>query len=189
MYDEITVRQFMNALFRNDRSVMNDKQFKTCYDEYVDTTGLYETDIFNKECYIQFLTTRINVIAIGIKLHSDFVEEFGKPYVSQLKIFNQYGHFPLWKNDKDKFLKDLTRIGKLEKVYISQLEAKVKELEEIKSKNVDDKPMDINKSRGNFIQTLNSLGKVGYKIEKDNTTVEELAYMIKYQLEENKKRT
>lgn len=188
MYEDITVRQFMNAQFKSDRSVMNEEQFKQCYNEYLDTTGLYETDIFNKECYIQFLTNRINVIKIGIKAHVDFVNEFGVPYVEELKIFNQYGHFPVWKGDKEKFIKDIQRIGKLENVYISQLEAKVKELEETKEKR-EDIPIKKDSGRGNFIQTLNSLGKVGYKIDKDSTTVEELAYMIKYQLEENKKRT
>ena len=40
-------------------------------------------------------------------------------------------------------------------------------------------------SRGSFVRMVNSLGKVGYKIDEDKNTVEDLAYMIKQQSEEN----
>jgi hypothetical protein len=186
MYEDITVRQYMNALFKGDRSVMNDEETRQCNIEYIDTAGLYETEEFNRECYIQHLTTRVNVITISLKLQRDFLEEFGTPYLPALKDLQKFGHNILW-TTKEKFLKDLIRVEKLEKSYISQLEIKIKELEDYKRKKDSGKPETIAVNRGSFIRTINSLGKIGFKIDMNSTTMEELAYMIKQQLEENKK--
>lgn len=188
MYEDITIRQFMNASWKGDRSVINEEQLKIAETEYIDTAGLYETESFNKECYIQFLTTRINVVTIGIRLQREFLQEFDVPYSPELKVFHKYGHYPVWENNKEKFLKSLTMIEKMEKVYISQLEIKIKELEDYKKlKDTKEQNQSIKVSRGSFIQTVNSLGKLNYKIYYDTTRLEEMAYMVKAQLEENKK--
>lgn len=184
MYEDITVRQYMNAMWKGDISVMNEDELKLCNTEYIDTAGLYESEEFTKECYIQFLTTRINFIAIGVKLHRQFLNEFGFPFVEKFDIFEKYGHFLLWENNKEKFLKKLTMIQKMEKVYISQLEIKIKELEELKKLKTSDKPIKL--TRGGFIRNINTLNKIGYKIDNDKTMMEELAYMVKQQFEENK---
>lgn len=185
MYEDITIRQFMNAMFKGDISVMTPEQLVLCNTEYIDTAGLYESDEFIKECYVQFLTTRINFIAIALKLQREFIQEFGFPYIPMLELFEKYGHYLLWENSKEDFLKKLIRVEKMEKVYISQLEIKIKELEEHRlTKDNKDKPIKI--TRGAFIKNINTLNKLGYKIDYDRTMVEELAYMIKQQFEEYK---
>lgn len=186
MYEDITIRQFIDASFKGDRSIMNEDQFKLCTTEYIDTAGLFESEIFTKECYIQYLTNRINRVAISIETQRKFLKQFGIPYHPNFEIFSKLGYNILWKNKTD-FLKKLKQIESMETPYISQLELKVEELEKYKkSKGTETKSEKL--SRGSFIQTLNSLGKIGWKIDKDKDSVEDLAYMIKQQLEDNKRK-
>lgn len=184
MYENYTIRQFINAMYKNDRSVMSDEEFHNVYTEYIDTTGLYDSDDFNKSAYIYYLNNRINSIKLAIRLQKEFLQNFGVPYLQELKFFNRFGHFLTWK-DEQNFLSQLTNIETKEKKYISQLEANIKQLTEKRHKKKPEEKT-IEQSRGKFIRMLNSLGKANYRIDNDKTTVEELAYMIKQITEDSK---
>jgi hypothetical protein len=193
MYEDYSVRQFMNAWFKKDFSQMSEEHFNVAYTEYVDTAGLYETDEFERVTYIHFLNNRINSVKLGLRLQRMFLLEFDAPYQPAFSFFEEFGHYLKWTGDVGKFLADLEKIENKEKKYISVLEGKIKELNELKKnkskkseeeKDEEDKEKDMNKTREAFVRTLNSLGKIGYKIDKDTTTVEELALMIKQQQEE-----
>lgn len=184
-YEDYTIRQFMDASFKNDRTIMDEETFQTVNTEYIDTAGLYETEEFSKVTYIHYLNGRINSVKICVRLQREFIEEFDMPYLPGLEILKKNGHSIRWV-DKEQFMKSLELIENKEKKYLSELEGCIKNLTEYR-KNKNNKEETVKISRGSFIRTINSLGKVGYKIDKDKDTVEDLAYMIKAQVEENKK--
>jgi hypothetical protein len=185
-FEKYTIRDFINAMFNGERSIMDEDTLQTVYTEYVDVAGLYETADFNLSVYINFLTVRVNMIKKSILAQKQYTEEFGIAYLPGINVFKQYGHKIKWTNKED-FFKSLDKMETREKVYISQLEAKVKEREELREKNNKGEVVSEKLKRGSFIRTINTLGKIGYKIDNDKTTIEELAYMIKQQIEESKK--
>lgn len=173
----------MDAWFRGDRTVMNDEEFETVMTEYVDTAGLFQSEEFEKVAYIHFLNNRINTVKISIRLQREFIKNFQVPYLPDLQFLMKFGYSIKWNNNIEDFSEKLNKIEQKESKYISQLEAKIKDLTDFRAKKTD-KEVSPKESRGSFIRTLNSLGKIGYKIDNDKTTVEELAYMIKQQTEE-----
>lgn len=183
-YENYTVRQFENAMFKNDRTVMDEETFQLVNTEYIDTAGLYETEEFSQVTYIHYLNGRINTVKIAIRLQREFLEEFGVPYQPGFEVLKKNGYSLYWKNDKEQFLKSLERIENKDKKYLSELEGCMKKLKDTRAKK-NNKEESVKISRGSWIRTINSLGKIGYKIDKDKETVEDLAYMIKAQTEEN----
>jgi hypothetical protein len=182
-FENYTVRQFEDAWFRNDRTLMDDDEFKTVYTEYIDTAGLYVSEEFDKVSYIHFLNNRINFVKVSCKIQREFIEEFGQPYIENFEPFKDKGYYLKWNDDKEDFLKQIERIEAQEIKYISEVEKEIKELIEIRKKRKT-KNSTPKQSRESFVRMLNSLGKNGYKIDRDKTTVEDLAYMIKQQHEE-----
>ena len=59
-YENCTIRQYMNAMYNGDRSVMSDDILKTVNLEYIDTAELYEKLEHTKRVYIESLSKRIN---------------------------------------------------------------------------------------------------------------------------------
>lgn len=182
----------MNAWFNQDFSLITKEEFVLIYSEYLDTSGLFLNEDFERQGYIQHLNSRINYVKMFVKLQRDFIEYFDMPFIRDFDFFkDKYGYFLLWKNDKEDFERQLKKVEMRELKNQSQLEIKIKELENFrKSKGKDkiEKPSEksLKEGRISFIRTLNSLGKIGYIIDKNSTTVEELSIMIKQQLEENK---
>lgn len=175
----------MNALYKDDTSVMSKEELHVCNTEFIDTSGLYDKDDFNKSAYIHQLNNRINTINLSIKLQKDFVNEFGICYLPGLEKFKQFGYSVKWTN-KEEFIYKLYEIEMCEKPFISQVEIKGKELEKLReNRNIS---KDIKSTRSTLIRLINSLGKANYKIDNEKNTVEELAYMIKQQFEDIKEK-
>jgi hypothetical protein len=189
-FEDYTVRQFEKALFKNDRSVMSNEEFEIVYTEWTDVTGAYNTNEFNKVVYINRLKHRLNQTRVGVKAQKDFINEFGIPYLPEISFFEKFGYKLKWEGDLESFNLQLDRIETGEFKYESQLEGKLKELEDLREKEKKKKESSFQQpkqtSRERWVKTINTLGKIGYQIRKDETTVEELAYMIKYQIEESK---
>ena len=191
-YENYTIRQFKKAWFNEDYSEITKEEFDKVYTEYVDTAGLFLTEQFDKVVHVHYLNNRINSIALAIKLHRDYLDHFGLPYIEGLGFFSKFGHNIFWSNDekisleqkKEWFLTSLNRVELKEKKYISMLEIEYKGLIDMNLKKVKNE-VTTKQSRGSFVRMINSLGKVGYKIDEDKNTVEDLAYMIKQQSEEN----
>lgn len=194
IYENFVIDPFMKAWFNKDYSGMSEDDFDTVYSEYQDTSGLYLTEDFERRSYIHHLNSRINYIKIYIRLQRDFIEEFGKPFIRDFgDLKEKYGYVLTWSEEhphliaveRKKFEMQLRRIEMHEKKFDSTLQTKIKELNESregKIKNPED--FDLRKSRVSFIKMLNSLSKIGYSVDRRKTTVEELALMIKQQMEE-----
>jgi len=185
MYEDYTIREFMDALFKGKTDVISKDNLEIIYTEYIDTAGLYDLDEFNKVGYVHFLNSRINTVKLAIELQTLFLKEFKQPYKPNFTFFRKYGYKLEWNNDELDFLEQLASIQTRELKFVSQLEVKMKELvDDRKKKSKGAKEDNAKEKRGSFIKTLNSLGKIGYKIDNYKTTVEELAYMIKEQVEQ-----
>lgn len=190
MYENYTVREFENAMFRNDRTVMTEEIYTEVYSEYIDTAQLFETEEFQKVAYIHNINGRINTIKLSIKLQKEFLLEFGIPYKEGFKIFKKFGYIVFWKDDcnnSKEFLASLDRIEAMEKKYVNEVENCIKLLIDFRAAKgkKEDQPVKI--KRESWIRTINFLGKIGYKIDKDKETVEDLSLMIKQQNEDNKR--
>jgi hypothetical protein len=186
-YENYTIRQFERAWFNGDRSVMTNEQFEIVKTEYVDTAGLFASEEFDKVGYISFLNNRVNTITLWIRLQREFINNFDIPYIKNFNWIKKFGHNIYWDKDVEKFKQELIKIEKKEKKYFNLLENAIKELIDFRAKKNSREKVTSEPSRSAFIRTVNSLGKIGWSIDKDKTTVEELAYIIKQQSEENTK--
>lgn len=187
-YEKYTVNQFRDAWFKGNRTVITDEEFKIVYSEYVDTSGLFLSDDFEKQGLIYNLNQRINYVKMFIRLQRDFIHEFRMPFIKDFQnLKHKYGYVLYWNNDIEDFEKQLQRVEQREIKNGSFMDLKIDELNRArKNKGIskeDEESLD--DSRKGFIRMVNSLGKIGFKIDGNVSTVEELALMIKQQFEEN----
>ena len=187
---DCTISQLMKCWFESKYNVLvisGDytqeemmQAFYRIHTEYVDLAGLYKNKEFELLGYINHLETRINIIAMSINLQRNFLDEFDIPLVEGFKTFKTYNHNLYWDfNNPDKlgFLSMLKKIETRTLTYKGQLIEKKKELFDLQKNKVEKKHTTI-QSRQEFIRTLNALGKFGFRIDKNETTVEELALMV-----------
>ncbi len=188
MYEDFTVKEFMDAWWKSDRSVMSEEQFQQVKNEYIDTSGQYDKNEFSKKMYIDYLLNRKNSISIWIEAQLKFLEEFEIPFLPSIDFLKRFGHNIKWE-DKNSFIKQLVRVKKREFKYVSILEVTIKELEEIKLKQKKEREKSVQKesSQDEFIAMIISLRKCGYEIKLKETTVQELSHCIKKQIEEYNK--
>jgi len=189
-YENYFIKDFMDAWFDQKYEVLSKEDFQIVHAEYLDTSGLFLSEDFEKKSYINHLSQRINYVKIFVMLQRDFIKEFDMPFVRDFERLKfEYGYVLKWKENKDDFENQLKRIELREIKHNSILEEKIKELNNSRANNHkkekdDEDDVSLKKSRISFIRMLNSLGKIGYNIDKLKTTVEELAIMIKQQTEE-----
>lgn len=157
--------------------------FEIIYAEYVDLSDLYQSQEFEMVAYINSLDNRIQVIKRFVDLQRKFLKQFDVPYSRGLGIVKKYGHNVYWDAnhpDKDAFLRMLIKVEMKEKKYEGIVNKKVDELLELRKKKVK-KEHSILESRKDFVTMLNRLQQSRFAIDKDKTSVEELALMIKDQ--------
>lgn len=155
--------------------------FEIIYAEYVDLAGLYITREFELSAYIGSLDTRLAVVKRFIDLQRTFLREFDVPFLPGFGLVKKYGHRLYWdfnNPDKDGFLKKLQQIEAAEARYQAELNRKVNELVELRKKRVN-KEFSLLENRKQFIMSMNRLQQAKFVIDKDKTTMEELALMIK----------
>ena len=191
LYHKYNIKQFKNAWFNEDFSEMDKDTFQQVYTEYIDKTGLYESEEFDKVSYIVFLNNRVNSVNVFLKLQKDFLQEFDLPCEHYFYFIEKFGHKIIWNGDKQNFLSQIEKIKSKENKYVSKIKNETKLLNDIrkkknKNKELTEKDIVDNKikSRESFIRTLNSLGKIGYIVDEEKTSVEQFSLMILQQKEE-----
>lgn len=183
-FENYTIKQFMSCWFKQDYTEISEEEFNIVYTEYIDTAGLFETEEFEKVVYIHFINGRINTVNIFIRLQREFIKEFNMPYLKGFELLKDKGYILKWNESIEDFETQLVRIEMQEKRYVSELENCIKELIDFRKTKGKSEEHPLKKKRENFIRTINTLGKVGYKIDRNKDTVEDLALMIKQQFEE-----
>lgn len=155
--------------------------FEIIYAEYVDLAGLYVTREFEISGYIDSLDKRLATVKRFVNLQRTFLHEFNVPFVPGFSLVKKYGHRLYWdfnNPDKDAFLKRLEQIEAGESRYQAELNRKVNELVELRRKKVS-KTFTLLESRKQFIMSMNRLQQNKYVIDKEKTSMEEMALMIK----------
>lgn len=186
--EDYFVGQFKQAWFKKDRSVISEEIFPILQAEYLDISGLFLSDDFEKQAQIYNIDRKLSYVKTFIRLQRDYIEVFKMPFQRDFHILkNKYGYVLKWKGDLEDFKSQLLNIERREIKNTSYLDMKIQELKELRAKQgrktevTDD---DLLNSRHSFLRMQNSLGKVGYKIDDNSTTVESFALMIKQQLED-----
>lgn len=194
-YEKYNIESFMSAWFDKDYTILSEADFKIVYAEYLDSSGLFMSDDFEKQGFINHLNSRINSVRMFIRLQREFILEFDMPFIRDFDRFKEeYGYVLYWRDDIKEFEQQLKKVESREIKHTIFLEEKIKELNDSRKTNnkkeyedeTDDK---LKKSRTSFIRMMNSLGKIGYKLDKKTTTVEELSLMIKQQMEESEEQS
>lgn len=183
-FENYTLKQFEDAWFKGDRDVMTQSVFDEVYSEYIDTAELWQSEEFDKVSYIHFLNNRINTVRLSVTLQKKFIDEFEVPYKPGFELLKKNGHYLKWNDSVEDFVKQLDKVENREKKYISELENEIKNLVTLRKNKNGGKEKTPKEQRQSHLRTVNSLGKIGFKIDKDKITVEEYALMIKQQSEE-----
>lgn len=189
-FENYNINQFMDAWFKKKYDELSKEEFDIVYAEYQDGSGLYMTEDFERITLINHLKARINYIKLFVKLQRDFIIDFGIPFTKNFEtIKDKYGYILKWNGDLTDFERQLKKIELRQGKHITFFEEKVKEFNESRMNKKDDTEEEnedsLKKSRVKFIRMLNSLGKIGYKFDNKETSVEVLSLMIKQQLEES----
>lgn len=183
--DEITIDEFRIAKFKNDRSVVSEDELKDLEIEYYDIAGLFKTEDFSRVSHINYLSTRNNSVEFFCKLQIEFLVEFKVPYSIGFDFIKKFGYNLKWNNNPIEFLSQIENIRRKEKKFISQLEDAIKELGDYRLNSGKGGKEEV--TIASFLNTLFYLRKCGLQFDNKSTSMEELAYMIKYQIEQNKK--
>lgn len=187
MYENITIGEFKDAMWGSNKAKLSKEDIDTVNSEYVDLAGIYDADEFSRVAYITYLNGRINKIKLAIRLQREFINNFDIPFLNELKFFKQFGYTVHWNKNRVDFENQLKKIESREGRFEDEVEGKIKELIELRlSKNKKEYVSD-KQTLESFMLTYISLGKVGYSIDVNSTTMQEFALMIKHQKEENQK--
>jgi hypothetical protein len=194
---DCTIKQYMECAFKQRYRVLIiegdaededlQKAFELIYAEYVDLSGLFITREFELSAYIQSLWNRTNTITRFIDLQKRFIGHFSVPFVPAFDTVKKYGHVLYWNHespDIDLFLTRLAKMEAREKKYEVEIKAKEKELFELRKKKVT-KEFTVLESRKQFVTSLNRLQQSRFVINKNETSMEELAIMISDQREQH----
>ena len=57
-YEKYTIAQFMSAWFKKNYRTISKQEFQIVYSEYLDTSGLFMSEFFEKQGYIQHLNQK-----------------------------------------------------------------------------------------------------------------------------------
>lgn len=188
---DCSIAVFMDVLFNGNFLVLVQAEdtepsqielneaWQTIYMEYVDMSGLSQTTELHLLSTIKGLECRLKLVPVMVDLHRKCLEQIGQPFYPAFKELKRYGHSLWWDKDgnNDAFINKLDAVLIKEKRYVMELESKYSELMKYKKNIADNAPIEPIK-RADFIRIMNQLGKYsGFKIDKNNTTVEEFAIM------------
>jgi len=177
---DITVRIFMRCLFNKDYEGVDN--WEELYTAYIDLSGMGESRHLQLMVTIHNLQVRLSFIQGWLEFQKTWTKQFKEPFIEGFKDMEKFNHRVTWDPGKPlDFIEQLKRIEAKEKRNVAELDLQMKELDELmKTKKHKEKATD----RADFIRMLNTLGKEGYKIDRDKTDMEELSLMIKQHSEE-----
>lgn len=180
--EKVTINIFIEAWFSHEFERISKEDFDIVYSEYIDISGLYSSKEFEIFAYINYLKNRIFLSKTLVAVQLMCLEAFNAPYEDGFDLFEKVGHKVSWNGDEKKFIAQMNKISSLTRTKELELRRKEFEFIQLKEAKQQDKPEV--QSRHEFIKMLNSLNKQGYNIDRDKTTVEDLALIIKQLQEE-----
>jgi hypothetical protein len=185
--EKVSINYFMEVWFEQNYEHLSKDDFDIVYSEYVDLAGLYQSKEFELVTYINYLKNRTYVLKTIIVSQEMYFQTFKIPYIHGFKIIkDKFGYNFTWTGDETLLFSFLRKLRNDERKKSAELRRKEYEYEQLKlTKHSDNKSLI--QTRHEFIRMLNSFNKAGYKIDRDKTTIEELALMIKQVNDENER--
>lgn len=173
---DINIRTFMLAMFNQQYDgVGGAENWETVYTEYIDLSGIGETQEYALLVNIHNTQKRIAAVQGYINVEKEWFAVHNEPFEPALADLKKYGHrLSFDKTNPPQFLKQLEMCEIKEKTQVAELAEMLKEYDDLKSNG----PKVTTDSRSDFIKQMNRLGKEGYKIDKDKTDMEEYCLMI-----------
>jgi hypothetical protein len=185
--EKVTIETFIDAWFSQDYENISKEDFDLVYAEYIDLAGLYKSKEFELTTYINYLKNRIKTLQLVISSQEMYFEVFKKPYIPGLEFVKEkFGFSFTWTENEKQFFSFLRKLSANQRVKETELKHKQFEFNKIKEEKLAGDVSNV-QSRHEFIKMLNSLSKNGYKVDRKNTYVEELALMIKQISDESTK--
>lgn len=154
--------------------------FELIYTQFIDLAELYQTMEFDLYGYITNLDRRIDTIKKFVALQREFINQFNVPFAPGFGIVKRYGHSLYWDlnhPDLPAFIRAMDKMQAKEAKYTIIRDKKVSELIEMRKKKVN-KEHNILQSRKEFIMMLNRLQQNKFVIDKEKTSIEDLAVMV-----------
>lgn len=202
---DCSIRAYMAAGFDDNLKVLiisgepSDQElleaFEAIHEEYMELSGSGSSGDYILIKQVKYLRARLESIYNFIKIHRTCIAEIGEPFHPAIADLKKLGHKLNWdpeKPDVAKFLKDLDAIKRKERRTESELMNKLRALEVLQEREKGQHRSQ-QQQRIAFVAMVNNLGKAGYRIDKDKTSMEELGLMTRDYLAElealnNKKR-
>jgi hypothetical protein len=186
---DCSIRDFMRCLFDTKYSVLlkegeaTDEEMKAAFDniqsEYIDMAGQYESGEYYASKDAMEIELRIKVVSSLLELQKQSLAQISLPYFPAFSEFKKFGYRLKWNDDFGQFTQQLDKVESGEKKALIELDMAFKMLESYRNKNqlsANEKP-----DRKEFIKLLNCLQRDKYTIDKEKTSMEDLAYMISEQ--------
>lgn len=155
------------------------------YVDYIDLSGLADTPEYNLIMNIHNIEGRQRSIPGYVSVQLECIQYFGKLSPVITDKLAKKGH--VLPSDIIKAREVLLRIPIKEKIYEHKLKEADSSLKKLRDKRVIG-TSDAKRERGKFIRMLNNLGTI-YTIDRNKTTVEELAQMVRETAEQKKAQT
>lgn len=188
---DCSVHQYMQAKFKHNLKVLiiegehTDKELQDAFNniclEYIDAAGIEIEHVADREEIVK-LQARCLFMQTSIRMQEIALRDIGEPFHEALDDFNKFGYSLQWKDDVEKFRKDLSRIEKQEKSFVVQLEDAVNAYQQKEAKKDAanrGKVREI-KTEADFTRMLNELSKFqGYHLKPKDTSMLELAGLIR----------
>ena len=192
---DCTVRIYISAVFEGNLIALvidgeaTEEELITALEaiqeEYTDLAGMQKSEEFELIKQIRYLKIRLESIHQFVKIHRACIAQLGEPFHPAIQDLKKFGHRLYWNKEESNvmdFLKALDQILVKEKRTEAELMNKARALADLKLKSAGPE-ISTGQRRISFISLLNSLGKFGFTIDKDKTTMEELALMAKEYLD------
>lgn len=141
------------------------------YVEFIDVSGLAKSDEYELIVEKHNLIARIKSVPEYVKAQRECVRVFSKYHPEATRRLAKKGH--TMPDDMDKADAFLVKVLSKEKMFITKLRETESKLEKLKHPG----GYDNKKARRSFVRLLNTVGQ-RYKIDREKTTLEELALMI-----------
>lgn len=182
--EDLIIADFEKAWFKENYETISKEEFEQAYCEYMDVSGLYKTKRFEQLAFINYLSIRVSNLKFAIQAQKTYLETFGEPFVEGFTFFKEkYKYTLTWDGNKDNFLKQLATIERKEKKNEINLSSKEKIFSEEQKKTIVEQKS-LMQSRHEWIRNINILKKNGYVLDRNKSTVEELALVMKESMEE-----
>ena len=167
-FSTCTINEMIGFMFDNKEH----PSWEEIYLEYIDVSGIGITQEFDALLAIHNIQTRLNAIPRYVQVQVACWYNFKQLHPVATEKLARYGY----KMPVSDPLDYLSKIELKEKRYLHDLKQKEKQLAKIRETRTE--APNSKKDRIDFIRMLNHLG-TKYRIDREKTTVEELAIMVK----------